>query len=259
MVDICNNAKATGFTGEFDSGFDFGEHGARFEIAFLNKLRKFFGGDFVNRLSVWGTVINIGVRDGSDGNKYVGFDFFSEAFGGKIFVDNGIDTPKAFQDFGAVNWNTTTAGRNYDDAVFDEFADSTFFDNVNRLGASNDATPTATRIFFNGPVVDFGESLSLFFAIELTDWLGGIIKSRVIDVDYDLRNNSCYFTASVFQSKGIMNGLSQPITDLTLTHSNSSFEWHGRSFFGGTLFFVNEDIADLGTVTMSDHDFVFTG
>ena len=93
MIDVGDNTDATGFFGKFSSGFDFWKHGAGFEIAFFNIFSNLFSCSFINRLGVWLPKIDIGVRNGCDGNKDVGFDFFGESFGGKIFVDNSIDTP----------------------------------------------------------------------------------------------------------------------------------------------------------------------
>ena len=108
-------------------------------------------------------------------------------------------------------------------------------------------------------MVDFGESLGLFFVIELTDWLGGILEGGIIHVDDDLGNDSSDFAISTLLCESIVNGLSEPVTDLALAHCDGSFEWHGRGFVGGSLFFVNEDVADLGTITVGDDDFVFAG
>lgn len=59
--------------------------------------------------------------------------------------------------------------------------------------------------------------------------------------------------------KGIIDGLGEPIADLTLTHGDCGFERHGGSFFGSGGFFVNEDVADLRTVAVSNDDFEATG
>ena len=92
MVDVGNDADAAGFTSELHCGFDFGEHGAGFEAAFVDKFGEFFGRDFVNGLGVWFAEVNISVWDSGDRNKNIGFDFFGETFSGEIFVDDGIDT-----------------------------------------------------------------------------------------------------------------------------------------------------------------------
>ena len=96
MVDICNDADTVGFFGKFGSSFDFGKHGAGFEIAFLDVFGEFFGGNLVDGLGVWLSEVNIGIGYRSDGDENVGVDFFGEAFGGEIFVNDGIDAFEAF-------------------------------------------------------------------------------------------------------------------------------------------------------------------
>ena len=134
-----------------------------------------------------------------------------------------------------------------------------FFDDVDGFGTGYDATPAATSIFSDGPMVDFGESFGVFFAIELTDRLGRIFEGRVIYIDYDLGNNSSDLAVGAFFCKSIMDGLRKPVTDLALTHGYGGFEWHGGRFVGGSLLFMNEDITDLGTIAVRNNDFVFVG
>ena len=118
MVNVGDNADATGFAGEFDGGFDFGEHRAGFETAFVNVFGEVFGFNFVDGFGARCAEINIGIRNSSNGDKNVGFDFFGEAFGGKIFVDNGVDAFESLQDFSAIDGNTTAAGGDNNDAIF---------------------------------------------------------------------------------------------------------------------------------------------
>ena len=79
----------------------------------------------------------------------------------------------------------------------------------------------------------------MFFVIELADWFGGIFESRVICVDNNLGNDSSDFAVLIFASESIMDGLGEPIADLALTHGDSGFKWHGGSFVGRGLLFVN--------------------
>ena len=53
MVDIGDNAGATIFASEFDGGFDFGEHGTRFEIAIFDKTCDVFRSSFGDSFLVW--------------------------------------------------------------------------------------------------------------------------------------------------------------------------------------------------------------
>lgn len=72
MINVGDDADATVF-GELGGGFDFREHGASFEIAVFCKAFGFFGGE-VSELFLSGqTVIDIDIRDGSDGDENVGF------------------------------------------------------------------------------------------------------------------------------------------------------------------------------------------
>lgn len=72
MVDVGDDAGAASF-GEFGGCFNFGEHRASFEITVFFEMLGVFYSQVVKFLLVFETVINIDVRDGSDGNENVGF------------------------------------------------------------------------------------------------------------------------------------------------------------------------------------------
>jgi len=78
-------------------------------------------------------VIDVDVRDGSDGDEDVSFGEFGELLGGVIFVDDGVDALEALQDFGLGDGDATTAGGDDDGAVCDELFDGAFFDDVDGL------------------------------------------------------------------------------------------------------------------------------
>ncbi len=99
----------------------------------------------------------------------------------------------------------------------------------------------------------------MFFVVELTDGFGGVLEGGVIDIDDDLGNDSSDFAVLVFTGEGIVDGLGEPVADLTLAHSDGGFEGHSGSFIGGGGLLVDEDIADLRAVTVSDDDFIFAG
>ena len=135
MVDIGNDTEFAGFvSGKFDGGFDFGEHGAGFEMAVFDEFFQFRGGDFGEGGLVGCVEIKIDIWHGSDGNKNVGADELGEFFGGVIFVDHGVDAFEAFQNFSTDDRNATTASSDNDDAVFDQFNNGFFLDNVDRFG-----------------------------------------------------------------------------------------------------------------------------
>ena len=119
VIDVGNNTDSAGFVGKCDGRFDFGKHGAGLEIAFFDEFVELFGGDSVDGLSIWLAIIDVGIRDSCNRNEDVGFNFFGEAFGGEIFVDDSVDTLETFHDFGAINWNTATASGDNDNAIFD--------------------------------------------------------------------------------------------------------------------------------------------
>ena len=50
----------------------------------------------MDSLGLWGAEIDVGIRDGSDGDEDVGFDFFGETLGGEIFIDDSVDAFEAF-------------------------------------------------------------------------------------------------------------------------------------------------------------------
>ena len=207
-------------------------------------------------LLIWRTIIDIDIRDGGNRNENVGADEFGKFFGGVIFIYNSIDTFEALQDFGADDRNTTATRGDDNSPVFDEVLDGFFFDNIDRFGASNDTAPTATSIFFDGPALFTRESFRFFFGIELADRFGGVFESGIIAANYDLRNNGDDFFVFAFFSEGIVDSLGEPITDLTLAHSDGSLKRHSRCLFGRGGLFVNENVANLGAIAMGDDDFV---
>ena len=52
MIDVGDNSGAA-MAGEFDSSFNFGEHGTRLEITVFDKTVDFGGGGLMNCLLVW--------------------------------------------------------------------------------------------------------------------------------------------------------------------------------------------------------------
>ncbi len=96
MIDVGDNADATWFVGEGSSSLDFGKHGAGFEITCFDVLSEIFDFDTMNSLCLWGAEIDVGIRDGSDGDEDVSFDFFGKTFGGEIFIDDSVDALEAF-------------------------------------------------------------------------------------------------------------------------------------------------------------------
>ena len=96
MVDVGDNADATGFASEGGGGLDFGKHGAGFEIACFDVLSEVFDFDTMDRFGLGSAEIDVGIRDGSNRDEDVGFDFFGETFGGEIFIDDGIDAFETF-------------------------------------------------------------------------------------------------------------------------------------------------------------------
>ena len=130
------------------------------------------------------------------------------------------------------------------------------FNDIDRFGASDDTTPAASSIFFDRPMILASQSFGYFGGVKLTNRLSGVFESGVVLVDDNLGNNSGYLGFLVVFGESIVNSLGEPITDLTLTHGDGGFERHGWSFFGSGGFFVDEDVADLRTVTMGNDDFV---
>ena len=96
MVNVCNNTDAAGFAGKSGRGLDFGKHGAGFKIARFDVFGEVFDGDSMNSFCFRGAEVDVGIRYCGNGDEDVGFDFFGKAFGGKVFVDDGIDAFKAF-------------------------------------------------------------------------------------------------------------------------------------------------------------------
>ena len=90
----------------------------------------------------------------------------------------------------------------------------------------------------------------------MTDWFGGIFEGRVGAVYDHLANNGGDFAAFAELTQGVVDSLSEPVANLTLTHGNCGLKWHGRSFFGGSGFFMNQDVTDLRTVTMSNDNLI---
>ena len=230
MFYVGNDAGST-VLGEFCGSFDFWKHRAGLKIAVFFESVSFGYGDFAELFLSGKTIINIYIRNGSDGNEDIGFDEFSELFGSIIFVNNGINAFEASQDFSASDWDAAATCSNDNDVIFEKIGNGLFFDNIDGFRRRYNSTPTTPGVFFDCPVVFDGKRFGFFFGIELTDWLGGIIKGWIFTVYDDLRDDSSDFFALIPFSKSVMNGLSKPITDLTLAHSYGGFEWHGWSFF----------------------------
>lgn len=91
VFDIGDDAGFAGFAGEFDGGFDFGKHRAGFEIAEFDEVAQLFGCGFMDGILAGQAVVDINIRNGSDGDEDICFGEFGELFGGIIFVDDGID------------------------------------------------------------------------------------------------------------------------------------------------------------------------
>lgn len=67
MGDVGNDAEfVVAFFGEFDGGFNFGEHGTGFEIAIFDEIFNFFGRDLVKGLLVGKFVVGVDIGDGGD-------------------------------------------------------------------------------------------------------------------------------------------------------------------------------------------------
>lgn len=99
----------------------------------------------------------------------------------------------------------------------------------------------------------------MFFVVKLADGFGRILESGVIQINDDLGNNGSNLATRAFLCKGVMDSLGKPVTDLALAHGDGGFEGHGGGFVGGGVFFVEHDVANLGTITVSDDNFVFIG
>ena len=66
MVDVGDDADATGFVGEGGGGLDFGKHRTGFEIALFDILGEFFDFDAMDGCGFGSAEINVGIRNGSD-------------------------------------------------------------------------------------------------------------------------------------------------------------------------------------------------
>lgn len=118
MLDVGDDAGAA-LLGEFGGSFDFGKHGASFEITVFFELGDFGGGNCGEGLLIWQAVVEINVWHGSDRNKNIGFDFFGKFFSGVVFVDNGVYAFETLEDFSTSDGDAATASSNNNDAVFD--------------------------------------------------------------------------------------------------------------------------------------------
>ena len=84
-------------------------------------------------------------------------------------------------------------------------------------------------------------------------------ESGIFAVHNHLGDYTDNLLATFFLGESVVDGLGEPIADLTLAHGDGGFQRHGGRGGGGGGFFVNEDVADLGTVAVGDDDFVFIG
>ena len=84
-------------------------------------------------------------------------------------------------------------------------------------------------------------------------------EGGILAVDHDLSDDADDLFVAFFFGEGIADGLGEPIADLALAHGDSGFKRHGGRSGGGGGFFVNQNVADLGTVAVGDDDFVVAG
>ena len=184
-------------------------------------------------------------------------DELGELCGGVIFVDDGVDAFETLQDFGADDGDAAATSGDDDGAVCDEAFDGAFLDDVDRLRAGHDTAPTTAGVFFDDPVVLGGELFGLGLGVKLADGLGGILEGGVGAVNDNLRDDGGDLAALALSGESVIDGLGEPVTDLTLAHGDSSLERHSGGFVAGGLLFVDEDVADLGAVAVGNDDFIF--
>lgn len=119
--------------GELGDGLDFGKHGAGGKMTSSDVSGGFSGGEQTERDLVGLTVIEVGVGDGGDGDKNIGFDKVGKLGGGEIFVNHRVNAFQDFEDFSADDGDTTATDSNYDGAGLNEGDDFAALNNVNRL------------------------------------------------------------------------------------------------------------------------------
>jgi len=243
--------------GEVRGGLDFWKHGASGEVAGGDVVVDLAGREEAESDLVGTAEVDVGVRDGGDGNENVGLDKLGELLGGKIFVDDSVDALQNLEDFGAGDGNAATADSNDDSPRIDESGDFFALDDIEGLWRRDDATITATSVFFHFPAFELGEFDGFFCGVELADRFRRVFEGGVGFIDDDLSDDADDFFMAMFPSKGVTDGLGEPVADLALTHSDCGFERHGWGGRRSGRLFVNEDVADLRTVAVGDDNFVF--
>lgn len=243
--------------GEVRGGLDFWEHGTGGEVAGGDVVVDFARREEAESDLVGTAEVDVGVRDGGDGNENVGLDKLGELLGGKIFVDDSVDTLQNLEDFGAGDGDAATADSNDDSSRIDESGDFFTFDDIERLRGRDDTAITATSVFFHFPTFELGEFDGFFCSIELTDRFRGVFEGGVGFIDDDLSDDADDFFMAMFPSEGVADGLRKPIADLALAHGDCGFERHGWGGRRSGRLFVNENVADLRAVAVGDDNFVF--
>lgn len=243
--------------GEVRGGLDFWEHGTGGEVAGGDVVVDFARREEAESDLVGTAEVDVGVRDGGDGNENVGLDKLGELLGGKIFVDDSVDTLQNLEDFGAGDGDAATADSNDDSSRIDESGDFFTFDDIERLRGRDDTAITATSVFFHFPTFELGEFDGFFCSIELTDRFRWVFEGGVGFIDDDLSDDADDFFMAMFPSEGVADGLRKPIADLALAHGDCGFERHGWGGRRSGRLFVNENVADLRAVAVGDDNFVF--
>ena len=253
-----NDAEAA-LLSELGDSLDFGEHGAGSKVTGSDVGGGFGGSEQTERDLVGLTVIKVSVGNGGDGDENIGFDKVGKLGGGEIFINHGVNAFKDFEDFSADDGDTAATDGDYDGARLNEGDDFAALNDVNGFRRRDDAAITPAGVFVHFPAARLGELDGFGGGIELADGFRGMAEGGIFAVHNYLGDHADNLLATFFLGEGVVDGLGEPIADLALTHGDGGFQRHGGRGGGGGGFFVDEDVADLGTVTVGDDDFVFIG
>ena len=107
-------------------------------------------------------------------------------------------------------------------------------------------------ILADGPAIVSRERLGAIPGEERPDRLGGTAEGRIIDIDFHFgeKRDHARFDADRLQS--VSHRLLEHESHRTLGLRDGDVERLGRDL-GGGLFALDQDVADLGTVTVNDH------
>ena len=241
------------FLNEPDTGLDFRQHRAGFEVA-LGKILFGFRKCHDDRASsgpalpklrqTFSTAVEITSRSAAIS--------FAEHGGREIFIDDSRGTmkiPLFILHYG----NPAPARRDDDIACVNQVTDDVRFDDPDRLWRRNYAPPTTARILDHRPFFDAHTVFGVFFLVKLANGFGRFLESGIIFVHQRLRHDRGDRLFSVATTKLILHRLLDLVADGSLRVRANRIQ---RNFMQdpARIFAAQKDKPDLRAVPVGNHN-----